>query len=86
MQGNFVTTIWEKNKVGGYIGSISTDGTEDFYSETTDKSMEALSSKVVDNVYVVDKAKFKENVLAMIKGSMDAQFADYDAVVAKNTK
>ncbi|MEP1096116.1 MAG: hypothetical protein ABJG78_13460 [Cyclobacteriaceae bacterium] len=84
MMGNFGATIWAKNKVGGYVGSIKTEGAEDFYSEITDKSLEALSSKVVDNVYVVDKMKFKTNVLEMIKASMDAQFADYDEVVAKN--
>ncbi|MEQ9402870.1 MAG: hypothetical protein RIM99_04730 [Cyclobacteriaceae bacterium] len=86
MTGGLVSTIWEKNKVGGYIGSIATDGTEDYYSEAVDESMEALGSKVVDRVYKADRAKYKANVLEMIQKSMDASFADYDEVVAKNSK
>ena len=86
MSGNLVATIWEKNKVGGYIGSIATDGTEDFYTEVTDKEMEVLNSKRVDKVYQADREKFKSNVLEMLKQSMDASFADFDEVVAKNTK
>lgn len=84
MNGNLVATIWAKNKVGGYIGSIETEGIEDYYSEANDESMEALGSKVVDRVYQADRAKFKANVLEMLKASMDASFADYDEVVAKN--
>lgn len=86
MSGNLVATIWEKNKVGGYIGSIATDGTEDYYTSADDESMEVLNSKVVDRVYQADKAKFKANVMEMIQKSMDASFADYDEVVAKNSK
>lgn len=84
MTGGLVATIWAKNKVGGYIGSIATEGTESYYSEAKDESMEALGSKVVDRVYMIDKAIFKANVMEMITSSMDASFADYDAIVAKN--
>ena len=84
MTGGLGATVWKKNKVGGYIGSIQTDGIEDYYSEANDESMEALGSKVVDRVYQADRDKFKSNVLDMIRQSMDASFADYDAVVAKN--
>ncbi len=86
MLGGLTATIWEKNKVGGYIGSIETAGMKDYYTGIDNEGMEFLGAKVVDDVYMVDKEKFKTNVLSMIKQSMDAQFADYDAVVAKNTK
>lgn len=84
MTGNLVATIWAKNKVGGYIGSIETEGIKDYYTEVSDDEMEFLGAKVVDDVYMIDKAKFKANVMDMLKQSMDASFADYDAVVAKN--
>lgn len=86
MLGGLTATIWSKNKVGGYIGSIETGGSQDYYTGIDNEGMEFLGAKVVDDVYMVDKAKFKENVLNMIKQSMNAQFADYDAVVAKNRK
>ncbi len=86
MNGYMGATIWEKNKVGGYMGNIETKGTEEYYSSADDESMEALGAKVVDRVYKIDREKFKANVLEMIKQSMDANFADYDAVVAKNSK
>lgn len=85
MTGYMGATIWAKNKVGGYIGGIESKGAEEYYTEAKDESMEALGSKVVDRVYMIDREKFKSNVLEMIKKSMDANFADYDAVVAKNS-
>lgn len=85
LTGGLVSTIWAKNKVGGYIGSISTDGTEEYYTEAVDKEIDVLNSKRVDRIYKADRAKFKSNVMEMIKASMDASFADYDAVVAKNS-
>jgi hypothetical protein len=85
LSGNFVATIWDKNKVGGYIGSISTDGIAKYYTEISDDEMEFLGAKVVDDVYMIDRAIFKSNVLEMIKKSIDAQFVDYDEEVAKNS-
>jgi hypothetical protein len=86
LSGSMGCTVWLKNKVGGYIGGISADGTEEFYTEIKDEDMEFMNSKVVMNSYVIDRAKFKANVLEMLKASMDASFADYDEVVAKNSK
>ncbi len=84
LTGGLISTIWAKNKVGGYIGSISADGIEDYYTEAVDEELEALNSKLVMRTYKADKAKFKANVMEMIKASMDASFANYDEVVAKN--
>lgn len=85
IRGSFVSTIWAKNKVGGYIGSIETEGITDYYTEKNNDGMEFLGAKVVDDVYMIDRDKFKINTLEMIKKSIDAQFADYDEVVAKNS-
>jgi len=85
LSGGMTATVWQKNKVGGYIGGITAEGIEEFYSEIRDdKTLDVLNSKLVMKSYVADRAKFKANVLDMIKASMDASFADYDAVVAKN--
>lgn len=85
--GNHAVSIWEKNKIGAYLGSISADGIEDYYTEVTDdKTVEVLNSKRVMNTYNIDTEKFKSNVMEMLKGSIDASFADYDEVVAKNKK
>ena len=82
--GGMVSTIWAKNKIGAYMGSVNVDGIEDYYSEIVDDEVSALNSKVVMRVYKADKEKFKANVLEMIKASMDASFADYDEFIAKN--
>lgn len=74
--------FWQKNKVGGYTGSNSAKGIEDFYSEVKEEEVSALNSKVVMNNYVADKAKFKANVMEMIKKGIDDIFADFDAVKA----
>ena len=81
---------WQKAKFGGYTGSNSIDGIEDFYTERIDDEMGmnlgALGGKNSSlNMwnYVGDKAKYKANALEMIKKGMDDLFADYDAVVAK---
>jgi hypothetical protein len=85
LNANLAATIWEKGKVGGYIGRIETAGITDYYTEKNNDGMEFLGSKVVDDVYMIDRAKFKENVMEMIKKSIDAQFVDFDEVVAKNS-
>ena len=77
---SMAANFWQKNKVGGYIGSNSPEGTEDFYSDIKEEDMEALNIKVVMRNYIADKAKFKSNVLEMIKKGMDDMFADFDSV------
>ena len=86
LNGTLVTTIWDKNKFGGYLGTIETGGMEDYYTAAEDSKIEALGAKRVDRVYRIDREKFKANVLEMITKSMDASFANYDEVVAKNSK
>ncbi len=85
LSGGMNATIWKKNKVGGYLGGISADGLEEYYTEVKDEDIEVLNSKMVMRSYVIDRAKFKANVLEMIKASIDASFDDYEEVVAKNT-
>ncbi len=77
---------WMKNKVGGYIGNNSPEGTEDFFTEVDKDGFDFLGSSSNDWNYIADKAKFKANTMELIKKGMDALFADYDAVVAENTK
>lgn len=85
--GGHNVSIWEKNKIGGYLGSVSVEGIEDFYTEVTDdKDIEVLNSKRVIQTYHIDKDKFKANVMEMLKASIDASFTDWDEVKAKNSK
>ena len=84
LTGGLNATVWAKNKVGGYLGGISADGLEEYYKEIKDENLEVLNSKMVMKSYVIDRAKFKANVIEMLKASMDASFTDYDEVVAKN--
>lgn len=85
LSGGHNVSIWEKNKIGGYLGSISCEGIEDFYTEVTDdKDIEVLNSKRVIQTYHIDMPKFKSNVMEMLKASIDASFTDWDEVKAKN--
>lgn len=81
-----IANTWQKGKVGAYLGSITVEGIEDFYTEIMNDEIQAGNSKIVMKNYIADRVLFKTNVLEMIKASMDASFADYDEVVAKNTK
>jgi hypothetical protein len=85
LTGGLTTNTWEKYKVGAYLGSITADGIEDFYSDVVDQNLKALNIKMVNKHYIADKTRFKANVMEMIKSSIDASFADYDEVVAKNS-
>jgi len=86
LTGGLFTQIWEKFKIGGYLGGISAEGTEDFYSDVKKDEISALGTKMVTNNYVADRAKFKTGAIELLKASMDASFADYDETVAKNRK
>ena len=77
---------WKKGKVGNYIGSNVALGIEDFYTERKDKEISVLNTNQNMWNYVADVAKYKANVLAMIKKGMDDMFADYDRIVAENKK
>lgn len=81
--------VWQKNKLGGYLGSNESKGIEDFFTEINDDDMGvnlgAVSSKLVMKNYVADKEKFKANVIEMLKKGMDDMFTDYDLQVEKNS-
>lgn len=80
---SLTATTWQKGKVGGYIGSNSAEGIEDFYSDVEQKEIDVLNSSANMWNYIGDKAKYKANVLEMIKKGMDDMFADLEAVKQK---
>ena len=85
-ENNITAQNWKKGKVGNYIGSNSAKGIEDFYSEVKKEGNEVMNSSYNFWNYIADVAKYKSNVLEMIKKGMDDLFADYDRVVAENKK
>ncbi|MEO9966865.1 MAG: hypothetical protein ABJF11_13800 [Reichenbachiella sp.] len=77
-------TTWQKGKVGGYIGSNNAKGIEDFFTDVEQKEIDVLNASANMWNYIGDKAKYKANVLEMIKKGMDDMFADLEAVKEKS--
>jgi hypothetical protein len=75
---------WEKTKYVLYTANNNPEGIEDFYSDLDKDGFEFLGTSSNDWNYIADVAKYKSNVMEMIKEGMDDLFTDYDAVVAEN--
>ncbi|MFT6868721.1 MAG: hypothetical protein ACJA08_003576 [Cyclobacteriaceae bacterium] len=75
---------WEKTKYVLYTANNNPEGIEDFYSDLDKDGFEFLGTSSNDWNYIADVAKYKSNVMEMIKKGMDDLFTDYDAVVAEN--
>lgn len=76
-------TVWEKTKFGVYSASQAATGISEYYDDVTQEQKNILNSQFNFWNYQTNREKYKTNVLEMVKGSMDAFFADLDAVIAK---